>query len=55
MPGFPDKFMPFMEAPVAGVVPSGGGYAPVIRTLRGFTLRMTAPANSGQADAVGRR
>ncbi len=41
MPGFPDKFMPFMETPVAGSVPSGDAYAPVVRTLRGFTLRVT--------------
>jgi hydrogenase small subunit len=33
--------MPFMEAPVAGGLPSGDGYAPVVRTLRGFTLRVT--------------
>jgi hydrogenase small subunit len=42
MPGFPDKFMPFMEAPAAGSLPSGEGYAPVVRTLRGFTLRVTS-------------
>jgi len=42
MPGFPDKFMPFMEAPAAGAVPSGAGYAPVVRTLRGFTVRMVS-------------
>jgi hydrogenase small subunit len=47
MPGFPDKFMPFMETPAAGSVPSSGGYAPVVRTLRGFTLRMAAKASSG--------
>jgi len=40
MPGFPDKFMPFMETPVAGSAPSGDAYAPVVQTLRGFTLRM---------------
>jgi hydrogenase small subunit len=40
MPGFPDKFMPFMEAPTA--VPAGEPeYAPLVRTLRGFTLRVT--------------
>jgi hydrogenase small subunit len=32
--------MPFMEAPVAGSVPSGDAYAPVVQTLRGFTLRI---------------
>ena len=42
MPGFPDKFMPFMEAPAAGATPSGAGYAPVVQTLRGFTVRMAA-------------
>jgi hydrogenase small subunit len=41
MPGFPDKFMPFMETPVAGSMPSDGAYAPVVKTLRGFTLRVT--------------
>jgi hydrogenase small subunit len=40
MPGFPDKFMPFMETPVAGSAPSGDAYAPVVKTLRGFTVRM---------------
>jgi hydrogenase small subunit len=42
MPGFPDKFMPFMETPAADAVPPGGEFAPVVRTLRGFTLRVTA-------------
>jgi hydrogenase small subunit len=41
MPGFPDKFMPFMEEP-AGAVPAGAGYVPLIRTLRGFTLRISS-------------
>ncbi|GIF00600.1 hydrogenase expression protein HypE [Paractinoplanes rishiriensis] len=41
MPGFPDKFMPFMEEP-AGAAPADAGYAPLIRTLRGFTLRVTS-------------
>jgi hydrogenase small subunit len=41
MPGFPDKFMPFMEEP-AGAVPAGAGYEPLIRTLRGFTLRVSS-------------
>jgi hydrogenase small subunit len=35
MPGFPDKFMPFMEAPA-------GDPAPLVRILRGFTLRLAA-------------
>ena len=41
MPGFPDKFMPFMESVTAEPPPSAG-YAPLIRTLRGFTLRVAA-------------
>jgi hydrogenase small subunit len=44
MPGFPDKFMPFMETPAAGAVSAAEGYAPVVRTLRGFTLRVNAGA-----------
>jgi hydrogenase small subunit len=40
MPGFPDKFMPFMDGPAAS--PAGGDYAQVVRTLRGFTLRKSA-------------
>jgi hydrogenase small subunit len=44
MPGFPDKFMPFLEAPAAADAPaSGAGYAPLVRTLRGFTLRVAGP------------
>jgi hydrogenase small subunit len=40
MPGFPDKFMPFMEAPaVSATAPASAGYGSVVRTLRGFTLR----------------
>ena len=37
MPGFPDKFMPFMDAPPGGGVSSAiaGAYGPVIRKLRG--------------------
>ena len=44
MPGFPDRFMPFMDA--QGTAPpaaTGTGYGQVVRTLRGFTLR---PAES---------
>jgi hydrogenase small subunit len=45
MPGFPDKFMPFLEAPAADETPApGSGYAPLVRTLRGFTLRVAGPA-----------
>jgi hydrogenase small subunit len=39
MPGFPDKFMPFMDAPpgasVSGAI--AGTYGPVIRKLRTIT------------------
>ncbi|MEV6302413.1 hydrogenase expression protein HypE [Actinoplanes sp. NPDC051861] len=45
MPGFPDKFMPFMEDPVAGTPPvTTSDFAPVVRTLRGFTLRVAGRA-----------
>ena len=39
MPGFPDKFMPFMDAPPGGGVSTAvtGLYGPVIRKLRGIT------------------
>jgi hydrogenase small subunit len=39
MPGFPDKFMPFMDAPPGGGVSSAltGVYGPMIRRLRGIT------------------
>ena len=39
MPGFPDKFMPFMDEPPGGKVSStvSGVYGSVIRALRGFT------------------
>jgi hydrogenase small subunit len=39
MPGFPDKFMPFMDAPPGGGLSSAisGGYGPVIRRLRTIT------------------
>jgi hydrogenase small subunit len=41
MPGFPDKFMPFMDEPPGARVSTGasGMYGTVIRTLRGFTTR----------------
>jgi hydrogenase small subunit len=41
MPGFPDKFMPFMDAPPGGTVSSAalGLYGPVIRKLRSITNR----------------
>ncbi len=41
MPGFPDKFMPFMDEPPGGTVSSHlvGTYGTLIRTLRGITNR----------------
>ena len=43
MPGFPDKFMPFLEAPVAAPGPDAA-LGSLVQTLRGFTLRMAGPA-----------
>jgi hydrogenase small subunit len=42
MPGFPDKFMPFMDAPPGGTVSSAatGAYGKVIRKLRGITNKV---------------
>jgi hydrogenase small subunit len=39
MPGFPDKFMPFMDEPPGGKVSSTlvAAYGTLIKTLRGFT------------------
>jgi hydrogenase small subunit len=39
MPGFPDKFMPFMDQPPGAAASTTfmGLYGPVIRKLRGFT------------------
>ncbi len=41
MPGFPDKFMPFMDEPPGGKVSStlSGAYGTVIRRLRTFTAK----------------
>jgi len=41
MPGFPDKFMPFMDQPPGAAVSSKllTGYGRLVRTLRGFTNR----------------
>jgi hydrogenase small subunit len=41
MPGFPDKFMPFMDEPPGAKVSSAatGMYGTVIRALRGFTMK----------------
>jgi hydrogenase small subunit len=46
MPGFPDKFMPFMEqaAPVAADPGLDGSMNSTVRTLRGFTVRKRTPA-----------
>jgi hydrogenase small subunit len=39
MPGFPDKFMPFMDEPPGGKVSTAASvaYGAVVRTLRKFT------------------
>jgi hydrogenase small subunit len=39
MPGFPDKFMPFMDSPPGGSLSSALGkpYGALVRTLRGIT------------------
>jgi hydrogenase small subunit len=39
MPGFPDKFMPFMDEPPGGSLSSAllSGYGPFIRAMRGIT------------------
>jgi hydrogenase small subunit len=39
MPGFPDKFMPFMDMPPGGNLSSALGkpYGALVRTLRGIT------------------
>jgi hydrogenase small subunit len=41
MPGFPDKFMPFMDQPPGAHLSSGiiGTYGRVIRMLRAYTNR----------------
>jgi hydrogenase small subunit len=42
MPGFPDKFMPFMDEPPGGGLSSGvlaSTYGPLVRTLRAITNR----------------
>jgi hydrogenase small subunit len=41
MPGFPDKFMPFMDEPPGGKLSSAasGLYGSVIRSLRNITAR----------------
>jgi hydrogenase small subunit len=39
MPGFPDKFMPFMDEPPGSSLSTAmiGGYGRLIRALRGIT------------------
>jgi hydrogenase small subunit len=42
MPGFPDKFMPFMDEPPGGSISSGilaSSYGPLVRALRAITNR----------------
>ncbi|MEV7010956.1 hydrogenase expression protein HypE, partial [Streptosporangium sp. NPDC051022] len=41
MPGFPDKFMPFMDEPPGARISSAASaaYGGVVRTLRGITLK----------------
>jgi hydrogenase small subunit len=41
MPGFPDKFMPFMDEPPGARVSStaSGVYGAAVRRLRGFTMK----------------
>ena len=41
MPGFPDKFMPFMDEPPGGKVSvaASSAYGSVIRRLRGITMK----------------
>jgi hydrogenase small subunit len=41
MPGFPDKFMPFMDEPPGGKVSTGvsGLYGSIIRGLRDITAK----------------
>jgi hydrogenase small subunit len=41
MPGFPDKFMPFMDEPPGSKVSTTASslYGTVIKTLRGFTAK----------------
>src|SRR6266481_7065144 len=43
MPGFPDKFMPFMDEPPGAKVSTAasGAYGAVIRGLRSFTMKTT--------------
>jgi hydrogenase small subunit len=42
MPGFPDKFMPFMDEPIGGKLSSNTSqfiWGPILRTFRGISQR----------------
>ena len=49
MPGFPDKFMPFMDEPPGAHVSStvSSAYGGIVRRLRGITLRTSTRSRSG--------
>jgi hydrogenase small subunit len=49
MPGFPDKFMPFMDEPPGGKMSStvSGVYGTVVKTLRNFTMAPSTRNRSG--------
>ena len=51
MPGFPDKFMPFMDEPPGAkcLAAASGAYGHVIRTLRSY------PAKRGDEEPEWRR
>jgi hydrogenase small subunit len=61
MPGFPDKFMPFMDEPPGGTLSSAisGIYGPFIRTMRGITNKAVNKEpkwrHNGQALTTGYR
>jgi hydrogenase small subunit len=52
MPGFPDKFMPFLDNLSPGVATADAGYGGLVHTLRGFTMRK-AGQPAGTDAAVG--
>ena len=47
MPGFPDKFMPFMDEQGEAPPPPTADYGSMVRTLRGFTLRVAGQPAGG--------
>ena len=54
MPGFPDKFMPFMDEPPGAMVSStfASGWGSIIRSLRGYTHgKLKKSPNGAIADA----